>query len=78
MFGGQVAINGHIEIANGVKLAAKSGVAGTIKKEDVVQMGVPSFDHKEYVHSYIYFKKLPSLVKRIEELEKELQNLRNS
>ncbi len=57
MFGGQVAINGHIIIAPEVKLAAKTGVAGSIKNTGEIHMGIPSFDHKEFVKSHIYFKK---------------------
>lgn len=76
MFGGQVAINGHIQIANGVKIAAQSGVSGSIKKENEIYMGSPAFDHKKSVQSYIYFKQLPDLAKRISDLEKELKTLK--
>lgn len=75
MFGGQVAINGHITIAPEVKLAAKTGVAGAIKNVGEIQMGIPSFDHKDFIKSHVYFKKLPALVKRIEELENKIKNL---
>jgi len=77
MFGGQVGIAGHLEIANGVKLAATSGVASSIKKENDVQMGAPSFSHKSFLQSYVFFRKLPKLAERIEELEKELKDLRS-
>jgi len=78
MFGGQVAVNGHIQIADGVKLAAQSGVAGSIRKENDIHMGSPSFDHKKAVHSYIYFKRLPDLAKKISILEKELKALKEN
>lgn len=77
MYGGQVAINGHIQIADGVKLAAKSGVSGSIRKENEVLMGIPAFEHKKAVQSFIYFKQLPELAKRISALEKELKALKN-
>ncbi len=76
MFGGQVAINGHITIANGVKLAAKTGVSGNIKQENDIQMGAPSFKHKQAVQSFIYYKRLPQLAKKIDELEKQLKELK--
>ncbi len=76
MFGGQVAIAGHIQIADGVKLAATTGVASSIKKENDVQMGAPSFAHKSFLQSYVFFKKLPNLAQRIRDLEKEIKELK--
>ncbi len=77
MFGGQVGIAGHLEIADGVKLAATSGVASSITKENDVQMGAPSFAHKSFLQSYVFFRKLPDLARRIGELEKEIKDLKN-
>ncbi|MCK5857435.1 MAG: UDP-3-O-(3-hydroxymyristoyl)glucosamine N-acyltransferase [Bacteroidales bacterium] len=77
MFGGQVAIAGHIQIADGVKLAATAGVASSIKKENDVQMGAPSFAHKSFLQSYVFFRKLPKLAQRISDLEKELKILKS-
>ena len=77
MFGGQVGIAGHLEIADGVKLAATSGVAASIKKENDVQMGAPSFAHKSFLQSYVYFRKLPKLSQKISDLEKEVKELKN-
>ena len=76
MFGGKVAIAGHIEIANGVKLAATAGVASSIKKENDVQMGTPSFAHKSFLQSYVFFRRLPNLAQRIGDLEKEMKDLK--
>jgi UDP-3-O-[3-hydroxymyristoyl] glucosamine N-acyltransferase len=76
MFGGQVAINGHITLAEGTKVAAKSGVSGSIKKENEILMGNPAFDHKKNVQSFIYYKQLPELVKRLQTLEKEIKTLK--
>jgi len=76
MFGGQVGIAGHLEIADGVKLAATSGVASSIKTQNDVQMGAPSFAHKAFLQSYVFFRKLPSMAQRISDLEKELKELK--
>ncbi len=70
MFGGQVGISGHITIADNVKLAAQSGVGKSIVKESQVQMGSPSFEAFQYNKAYVVFRKLPELLKRIEDLEK--------
>lgn len=76
MFGGQVGIAGHINIADGVKLAAMSGVASSINTPNSVEMGAPSFGHKPFLHSYVYFRKLPELAAKIKALEKELSILK--
>lgn len=75
MFGGQVGIAGHLTIADGVKLAAMSGVASSILKPNSVEMGAPSFGHKPFLLSYVYFRKLPELASKIKSLEKEISRL---
>lgn len=76
MFGGQVGVAGHLTIADGVKLAAMSGVASSILTQNSVEMGAPSFGHKPFLHSYVYFRKLPELASKIKALEKELSMLK--
>lgn len=77
MFGGQVGFAGHMTIADGVKLAAKSGVSKSIKKENSVQQGAPSFPIMDYQKSYVYFQKLPELVSEIKDLKKEIKSLKS-
>ena len=72
MIGGQVAIAGHLTVANNVKVAGKSGIASEIKVEGKILQGPLAFDIKDFQRSYVYFRKLPKLVSRIEELEKQL------
>ena len=76
MFGGQVGIVGHLKIGNNVKIAAQSGVSSSIKDDQVVQ-GSPAFNFGTYQKSYVLFRKLPELYKRINELESELKKLSN-
>ena len=71
MIGGQVGISGHITIANNVKMAAQTGISNSITKEGEVIMGSPGFDISLYKRVYVYFKRLPELVKRIDLLEKK-------
>jgi len=73
MIGGQVGIAGHLKIGNRVMIAAQSGIGSNIKDDKVIQ-GSPAFEIAPYKRSYVYFKRLPDLVKRIDELEKELTN----
>jgi UDP-3-O-[3-hydroxymyristoyl] glucosamine N-acyltransferase len=70
MIGGQVGIVGHIEIADNVKIAAQSGISASIREEDIVQ-GSPAMNIKDFKKSYIYFRKLPDVIERIERLERD-------
>jgi len=70
---GQVAISGHITIADGSVIGGKSGVSNSIKEPEKKWFGSPAFDYKEALKSAVVYRRLPELLKRIEELEKELQ-----
>ena len=66
--GGQVGIVGHISIGNNVKIQAQSGIGRNVKDNEVLQ-GSPALNYGDYNKSYVYFKNLPKLVKRIDDLE---------
>ena len=76
MIGGQVGIVGHLIIADEVKIAAQSGISSSIKEKGAIIQGSPAFNIGDYKRSYVFFKKLPELYKRILKLEKELTSLR--
>jgi UDP-3-O-[3-hydroxymyristoyl] glucosamine N-acyltransferase len=71
MIGGQVGIVGHITIADGTKIAAQSGVGSDIKEPNTIIQGSPAFSIMDYKKSYVGFRKLPDLMRRIEDLEKK-------
>jgi UDP-3-O-[3-hydroxymyristoyl] glucosamine N-acyltransferase len=75
MFGGQVGLAGHLNIADGVKIGAQSGVTKTVRKEDSVIMGSPAFDMGSWQRSIAVFKNLPKLSKEIFELEQKVEGL---
>lgn len=75
MFGGQVGLIGHIAIANGVKIAAQSGIPKSIREEGAVVQGAPAFDFGLYQRSYVVFKNLPKLRNQIIDLEKKVADL---
>lgn len=77
MVGGQVGFNGHINIANDVKIAAQSGVLKSVNEEGSIWQGSPAFEASTYLRSYITFRKLPELLRKLDELEKEIQSLKN-
>ena len=69
---GQVGFVGHIHIANNTKIGAQSGVLGSIKKEGENIMGSPAINLKDFLRMSVHTKNLDKLVKRVEELEKKL------
>ncbi len=76
MFGGQVGISGHLNIGDNVKIAAKAGVGSNIKSGEVV-MGSPAIEASKFKKSYIHFRNLESLLKRIDELENEIKKIKS-
>ncbi|TVR79957.1 MAG: UDP-3-O-(3-hydroxymyristoyl)glucosamine N-acyltransferase [Saprospirales bacterium] len=77
MIGGQVGIAGHLKIPDRTNIAAQSGLNTGPKKEGTALFGSPAIAYKDYLKSYVGFKKLPELMKKLEELESEVKILRS-
>jgi UDP-3-O-[3-hydroxymyristoyl] glucosamine N-acyltransferase len=75
MIGGQVGIAGHLKLANKTNIGAQSGIGKNITEEGKVLLGSPAFEYKKYFKSAAVFRKLPEVLKRIEELEQKILNL---
>ncbi len=75
-FGGQSGIAPHIQIADGVKVTPQAGIPNTIKEPGSIVMGTPAFNIRDFQRSFIVYKQLPDLFKRVKELENELKKLR--
>lgn len=71
--GGQAGISGHLKIGDGVKIQAQTGILRNIKPGEVL-MGTPSLPYRDYNKSYVHFKNLPKIDKRLREVEKKLEN----
>ncbi|MFN5323805.1 MAG: UDP-3-O-(3-hydroxymyristoyl)glucosamine N-acyltransferase [Bacteroidota bacterium] len=71
MIGGQVGIVGHITIADDTKIAAQSGVGADVKEPGSILQGSPAFGIGDFRRTYVVFKKLPDLDRRIQQLEKK-------
>ncbi len=71
---GQVGVVGHINIANKTTLGAQTGVMKSTKEGQVL-WGSPAMDKTERARSLVVYRKLPALLKRVEELEEKLLNL---
>jgi len=74
MIGGQVGTIGHIKIGDNVKIAAQSGISSNVK-DDAVLFGSPAIEVMNYKKSYVHFKNLDKLNKRIEYLERKIKEL---
>lgn len=68
VIGGQCGIAGHLHIADGSMIAAKSGVSKTIDKPGKYS-GVPVMPLAEYNKQQVYLRKIAKYIKRIEALE---------
>tara|TARA_Y100000768_G_scaffold293616_1_gene227526 strand:- start:579 stop:1601 length:1023 start_codon:yes stop_codon:yes gene_type:complete len=69
IIGGQVGIIGHLKIGNNVSIQGQSGIISNIKDGAVIQ-GSPAIGYKDFNKSYVYFRRFPSIIKRLEILEK--------
>lgn len=74
VIGGQVGIVGHITIGNNVKVQAQTGIARNVKDNEVLQ-GTPALGYSDFNKSYVYFKNLPHLVSKINDLEKQIKKM---
>ncbi|HEX8548219.1 MAG TPA: UDP-3-O-(3-hydroxymyristoyl)glucosamine N-acyltransferase [Cytophagaceae bacterium] len=72
LIGGQVGIVGHLTIADKTSIGAQSGVGKSIVNQGTSIQGSPAFDYKKNLKSLTVFKKLPEMLKRLEELEAKI------
>ena len=73
--GGQVGIVGHLDIGDGVKLAAKAGVTSDIPPGEAYG-GYPAWPLADWRRSTVHMHNLPDLAKRVRQLEKDLEKLK--
>ena len=79
MLGGQVGVAGHITLGDRVYAGAQSGLSGGRKLKDgnCTVMGYPAIEHQNFARSAAAYKNLPNLVKQVNELQKEIDELKN-
>jgi UDP-3-O-[3-hydroxymyristoyl] glucosamine N-acyltransferase len=74
MVGGQVGIVGHLQIGDGAKINAQSGVSKSIEPGKAVT-GSPAYDYTAALRSQAISRHLPEMEKRIKELEALVKQL---
>lgn len=72
MIGGQVGIAGHLKVGDFVQIQAQSGINGNIKDNSRLY-GSPAMDAMDFRKSYVYFRKLPKLADKLNQLEKKFK-----
>jgi UDP-3-O-[3-hydroxymyristoyl] glucosamine N-acyltransferase len=72
MIGGQVGIAGHLKIGDNVKILGQTGVTKSLGDNQMVH-GTPAINARDFNKSYVYFKNLPKVVSKINQLEKDLK-----
>ena len=75
MIGGQAGIVGHIQIAEGSKINAQSGVSKSIKTPHTTVTGSPAYDYTAALRSQAATRNLPELEKRVKALELFIKEL---
>lgn len=75
MFGGQVGIAGHAKLGDRTLAGAQAGIAGGTKGDVTIQ-GSPAFDAKQFMRSSVVFKYLPDMKKTLDQLAKEVEQLK--
>ena len=70
VIGGQAGFAGHLKIGDGVQIQGQTGVTRSFKDNTMLQ-GTPAFDFTSYSKSYVHFKNLPKIIKRLDQIEKE-------
>lgn len=70
VFGGQVAVNGHVHVGKGTQVAALSGVTKDIEPGSIVA-GFPAGPINEFRKREIYLRKLSKMNEDIQQLKKQ-------
>lgn len=80
MLGGQVGVAGHITVGDRTYAGAQSGIPGgrMIKNGNCTVMGYPAIEQKNFARSAAVYKNLPELVALVNELKKEIEELKKT
>ena len=78
MLGGQVGVAGHITLGDRVYAGAQSGLSGgrKLKEGNCTVMGYPAIEHQNFARSAAAYKNLPDLVKQVNKLQNEIDELK--
>ena len=67
---GQVGVNNRVKVGNNVIASSKCGIHTDIKDGEIIS-GFPAMQNKSWLRSSSIFKKLPELVKKLRQLDRQ-------
>jgi UDP-3-O-[3-hydroxymyristoyl] glucosamine N-acyltransferase len=73
--GGQAGFAGHTEVGDKATITAQSGTSHDIAPGAIVS-GSPAFENATWLRAVAVFAKLPNLVRKVRELEREVRDLK--
>ena len=73
----EIGIAGHITIGDHVNAGAQTGVPSSVKSGRTI-MGTPAVSYMDFLKISVIQRKLPEINSRLEKLQEELMNLKNS
>jgi UDP-3-O-[3-hydroxymyristoyl] glucosamine N-acyltransferase len=74
--GGQAGFAGHLEVGDKAIITAQSGTSHDIPP-GAVMSGSPAFENAAWLRSVAAFSKLPALMRKVRDLEQEIQGLKD-
>jgi UDP-3-O-[3-hydroxymyristoyl] glucosamine N-acyltransferase len=77
VLGGQVGVAGHVRIGKGASAVGQSGITNSVPDGAFVS-GYPAIDNREWLKSSAIFRKLPTLRKKLSELEQRILGLESA
>jgi UDP-3-O-[3-hydroxymyristoyl] glucosamine N-acyltransferase len=77
IFAGQSASSGHLTVGNGAIVTAQSGLPGDVEP-GAIRSGSPAIDNRLWLKVTAAINRLPELQKRVNQLERELSELKSA
>ncbi|MEQ1949167.1 MAG: UDP-3-O-(3-hydroxymyristoyl)glucosamine N-acyltransferase [Bryobacteraceae bacterium] len=72
LLAGQVGVSGHLTIHENSVVYAQSGIGGDVPAGSMMS-GSPAFEAKEWLRAVTAFQKLPEILKRLRDVERQLE-----
>ncbi|RPH34201.1 UDP-3-O-(3-hydroxymyristoyl)glucosamine N-acyltransferase, partial [bacterium] len=76
MIAGQVGFTGHIEIADGTKIGAQSGVHRSVTEKGTTIFGYPAYPQRQALRIMGAMPQLPDLLATVRELKEDVAQLK--
>ncbi len=75
--GGQAGFAGHLQVGDKAIITAQSGTSHDIPP-GAIMSGSPAFENAAWLRATAAFSKLPNLIRKVRDLERELQQLKDA